>query len=92
MADARARARGVYGEQANRRRDGWTSGQRLERYMYDHGWTKCRLARESGVSLQTVYRVCGGEGVGTVRTWRLLSSAMGATIDEILGYRGEAPR
>ncbi len=87
----RGRGRGVYGEQSNRLRERWTTGQRLERYLYDHRWTKYRLAAASGVSLQTLYRMCGGDDVGNVRTWRRVADALGVTVDALLNYTGEAP-
>jgi len=70
------------GDRSNHRRFNST-GERLERFMFDHGWTKKRLARESGVAISTVYRVLGGDWVGDIETWHRLAETMGTTITEL---------
>lgn len=75
----------VYASTANALRDEWTSGQRLERYLYDHGKTKAQLSRESGVALVTLYRICNGDNIGSLDTWNRIAAALGCTVSEITG-------
>lgn len=82
------RARGLYGEQSNR--ESWGSGACLQRWLYDHGWTKTRLAQVSGVSLPTIYRMVAGDAVGSVRSWERVSRALGVPIQELMTWgKGE---
>lgn len=78
-------SRGVYGSQANNVREEWTSGQRLERYLYDHGVSKYALARKSGVTEVTIYRICNGECIGNLETWTRIAQALETTVSAITG-------
>lgn len=70
---------------SNNIREEWTTGARLERYIYDHGFTKERLAEESGVNIGTIYRICSGESIGRIDTWNMIANAMGCTVSDITG-------
>lgn len=62
-----------------------TTGQRLEAKMRSLGINKRQLSAMSRVSYRTVQRVCSGDDVGGVDTWRRLAFALGCGLDELLG-------
>lgn len=76
--------RSPYAGRANTIRAGWSTGQKLERWLYDHGVSKNRLVEASGVPWSTVSRVCGGDRIGSLDTWLKISRALGAPLSEII--------
>ena len=69
--------------------DGWTTGQRLERYLYDHGVTRYMLCEGAGVSKSSLSRICSGDNAGRVDTWRRIAEYLGTTVDELMRYEGD---
>ena len=64
-----------------------TTGDRLAEAMADGGFSKRRLARESGVSYRTVCRITSGDRVGSLDTWMRLADALGMEVSELIGDR-----
>ena len=62
-----------------------TTGGRLADAMAGRGFSKRRLARESGVSYRTVCRVTSGDRVGSLDTWMRFADALGMEVSELIG-------
>lgn len=75
----------VYASNANHIREEWSTGQKLERYLYDHKISKYRLAKLSGVSEVTIYRLCNGDQIGQLETWQKIAQALGCKVSDITG-------
>lgn len=75
----------VYASNSNRIREEWSTGQKLERYLYDHQVSKYRLATMAGVDMATVYRLCNGDQIGNLDTWQKIAQALGCKVSDITG-------
>ena len=62
-----------------------TTGERLAREMESRGFSKRRLARESGVSYRTVCRITAGDRVGSLDTWMKVADALGCDVSDLIG-------
>lgn len=69
---------------ANSVRSEWSTGSKLERWLYDHKVSKNRLVELSGVPWSTVSRLCGGDRIGSIETWLRISRALGVPLSEII--------
>lgn len=67
-----------------------TSGERLTRAMEELGWSRTRLAKESGLCYETIKRMCTGPDKNScVYSWVTVCNTMGIGTTEIL--QGEVP-
>ena len=55
------------------------------------GWTQRELARQAGVTEQTVVRLESGRGVPRVSTMRAIAEALGVPIRQVDEFREERP-
>lgn len=62
-----------------------TTGERLAGEMEARGFSKRRLARESGVSYRTVCRIAAGDRVGSLDTWLRLAKTLGCDVSDLTG-------
>ena len=76
-------------DRSNDDRSEWSTGSRLERWLHDHGVSKEELIRRSGVSKSTVYRICGGDSIGTLSTWQQIADALGCSVSDIIDGEGK---
>jgi DNA-binding XRE family transcriptional regulator len=56
------------------------------------GWTQRELARQAGVTEQTVVRLEAGQGTPRVSTMRAIADALGVPIRQVDEFREERPR
>lgn len=62
----------------------WSTGSKLERFLYEHRVSKGALVRASGVPWPTISRLCGGDRIGSIDTWMKLAEALGVPLSEIV--------
>lgn len=53
--------------------------------MKNAGIGPSELARETGIARSTINRMKRGDDVGTIYSWRMVASALGMTVSELLG-------
>lgn len=64
-----------------------TTGEKLTEYMREHKVSKRWLARNAGVSMNTVTHIMRSDMSGSIYTWLMMAKAMGCTLDDILEER-----
>lgn len=57
---------------------------KLNQYLSEHGISKSELARETGLDLRTISAMCRGTREGNLYSWKLVASALGCKLDEII--------
>lgn len=63
-----------------------TTGSALLSYLKRNGVSQRELSRRTGLDVDTVQRVCHGDGIGTMGTWMRIWKALNATPNDVLGY------
>jgi DNA-binding Xre family transcriptional regulator len=58
---------------------------RLGRYLEEHGISRYRLSKMTGIDIRTVSRLCEGRSGGRMDTWRLIAEKLGCQVSEIVG-------
>lgn len=71
-------------DRANDLRGEWTTGTKLQRYLYENGISKEELCRRADVSRSTVYRICAGDVIGSISTWSKIARALGCSVSDIV--------
>lgn len=71
-------------DRANDLRGEWSTGTKLQRYLYDHKISKEELCRRADVSRSTVYRICAGDVIGGISTWTKIAKALDCRVSDIL--------
>ena len=61
-----------------------TTGEKLMRKLAETGMSMRGLARESGVSYNTVKRCVTGDRRGSLDTWMRLADAIGCEVSDII--------
>ena len=84
MTCARGGWCGAARELAGRDSVGRIGNRKLLAVMDELGIGKNELARRSGVSKQTVYRICAGDRLGNLDTWLRFAEALGKSLNDIV--------
>ena len=64
---------------------GWNPGQRLERTLYELNMTKADLSRETGISYETIARMCREPRHGSLDSRARIADQFGMTVTELTG-------
>lgn len=60
------------------------SGKAFSKAMKEAGYTKYRLAQESGLSYPTITRMCRGDLKGYMYSWVVACNVMGVSLYDVL--------
>ena len=62
----------------------WTTGNWLERYLFEHRITPKAVARAAGLKDATVYKILREDRTGSIGTWMKIAESLGCTVSELM--------
>lgn len=62
----------------------WTTGNWLERYLFEHGIMKKEVCEATGLDDSTLLKMCKGNRKGNLDSWMRVSDALGCTLSELV--------